>query len=106
MAMPKTEDDWEDAHDLAKLLPSGGAWGGSFLWLGGGCDSSSNWVWFDGDAIADDNGANDHWDTNEPGTSTSNPQPYFGMKRENGLWHDFHGNGPESDPGQYALCQY
>lgn len=103
MAMPKTNDDWEDARDLAELLPSGGAWGGSFLWLGGGCDSSSNWVWFDGDAIANDD---DHWDTNEPGTSSSNPQPYFGMKRENGKWHDFHGNGPESNPGQYALCQY
>lgn len=80
-------------------FPRGGAWGGAFLWLGGKCDSNGDWVWFDGTPIVG------NWDTNEPGTSTSDPQPFFGMKRANGKWHDFHGRNPEDNPGQYALCQ-
>merc|ERR1712165_22309 len=26
-----------------------------------------------------------------------------GLKRESGLWHDFHGNGPEVDPDQTTV---
>lgn len=82
-------------------FPRGGAWGGSFLWLGGTCETNKNCVWFDGTPIP----LGDNWDTNEPGTSNSDPQPFVGMKRSTGKWHDFHGRNSEDNPGQYALCQ-
>merc|ERR1712038_1628682 len=56
-----------------------------------------------------------NWDTNEPGhseggTSFGSVQRFFGVKRDNGKWHDFHGqdqgnSGREASVGFLALCQ-
>lgn len=100
MAQPQSLSDWSDACDAANSFPMGGAWGGSYLWLGGGCDSGGNWAWSDGTPIAV---GDSRWDTNQPGTSGG--EPFFGMKRSNGKWHDFNGNGVERSTGQYVLCQ-
>merc|ERR1712228_528140 len=111
LAMPKTSAEQERVRDVISSLPSGPsglAWGGSYVWLGG-------WQghWNDGTEV------NANWDVNEPGTSGScnegescplSYQPFFGMKRSNGKFHDFHGQdqsdeGKEASVGQLALCQ-
>lgn len=116
LAMPRTSLE-RDA--ISALFPdattaANQAWGGTYVWLGGHWNySQEEWYWNDGTQISQKN-----WDTNEPGhdesldkNSGSNAeQPFLGLKRSNGKWHDFHGNdqgsnGQEETQGQQGVCE-
>jgi len=122
LAMPKTVAEQDRVCDLLDgglgAPISGLAWGGAYLWLGGHYNGN-RWEWNDGTPVTMPVSSTEkrNWDTNEPGTvaayTASDPlayQPLLGIKRENGKFHDFHGqdqgsDGQESSVGFLALCQ-
>jgi len=132
LAKPKSKKEQERV--FAALCPGGSldwddssAWGGNYVWLGGYRPEGVNqkWRWSDaggdgtrGTPIAMSGSAllnYSRWDTNEPGhseggTAFGQIQRFFGVKRANGKWHDFHGqdqgnSGKEATVGFRALCQ-
>lgn len=127
LAMPKTKVEQDRVCTYLQSLPkdTSTAWGGNYVWLGGYRPQGANqiWRWSDGGPtsgtpipLTDKSNLMNHsnWDTNEPGHneggSGNSVQRFFGVKRDNGLWHDFHGNdqgnsGKEASVGFLALCQ-
>jgi len=128
LAMPKTKAEQDRVCTFLQGLPkdTSTAWGGNYVWLGGYRHEGANqkWRWSDGGPtsgtpipLTDKLNLMNHsnWDTNEPGhseggTSFGSVQRFFGVKRDNGKWHDFHGqdqgnSGREASVGFLALCQ-
>jgi len=127
LAMPKTQAEQDRVCTFlqSSAKDTSTAWGGNYVWLGGYRHEGTNqkWRWSDGGPTSGTpiplpgqvslmNHSN--WDANEPGHDeggTGNGvQRFFGVKRDNGKWHDFHGNdqgsgGQEASVGFLALCQ-
>merc|ERR1712083_87366 len=79
---------------------------GNYLWLGGAWDQNSeSWCWNDASPVGLPDTGETNWDNNQGKPGHGPDEPYFGLKRSNGKWHDFHGKWSERNPGMIALCQ-
>jgi len=106
LARPKTHAEQQVVEHILPKLPSGGAHSGSYYWLGGKFDlSSSSWKWNDGSPVGLPGTGETNWDDGEGQIGNGAGEPYLGLKRASGRWHDFHGQNVEINPGQIALCE-
>jgi len=106
LAMPKTHAEQQNVLAILPSLPRGGAHSGNYVWLGGAWDQNTeSWCWNDGSQIGLPDTGETNWDNNQGKPGHGPNEPYFGLKRSNGKWHDFHGKWSERNPGMIALCQ-